>query len=354
MELPYTFSNGYLFLTVELKGIERKFLFDTGAPTQITSALFSEIEPDIINHTEITDASGNKDDLNIIRLKEIKLGELSFTDIPALVSNSDLYTCFGIDGVIGSNVFRNSIIRIESKNGLIIVTDDPTKIDLKITDASPLTIGEPQSYPYFKAGLAGKKTQLVGFDSGSPHFMVMAQVHAKKNMKDHAVEKIESGYGSSSRSLLGIQKSDSVYRIRLASLMISGVEFTNVVAETNNSNKTRLGNKLLTYGNVTIDYINKLFYFETFEQENDLIEKHWLIKPIIADQKLVVGVVWSGLKDQVSAGDQILAIDDEAFETAELCEWLRGKSALFNSKQSAALTIKDSQGVLKRINLIKQ
>jgi len=32
------------------------------------------------------------------------------------------------------------------------------------------------------------------------------------------------------------------------------------------------------------------------------------LKPIIADNKLVAGVVWEKLKDQVKSGDQIMAM----------------------------------------------
>jgi len=33
-----------------------------------------------------------------------------------------------------------------------------------------LVTGEPQSYPFFMMGVTGKKTQVVGFDTGSQPF----------------------------------------------------------------------------------------------------------------------------------------------------------------------------------------
>lgn len=353
-ELPYEFHAGYLFVMIEIDGAKRKFLLDTGAPMQITKKLFDELKPDIINHTEITDAAGNKDHLNIVSLKEIKLNGVSFTNIPALVSDSELYACFSIDGVIGSNMFRNSILRIESARGLLIVTDDRSKIAAITTPGSRLSAGEPQSYPYFKIELAGKKTQLVGFDSGSPYFMVMAEAHAKKNIREHSAEKISSGFGISSRSLLGLQKKDSLSRIRLESLTVSGASFKNVSAETNKSDKTRLGNKLLAYGTVTIDYIHKVFYFEPFEEGNDLTEKHWPLKPIVAGQKLIVGVGWPELRGLASSGDQILAIDQESYEAVDLCGWLKGKLAVFNAKKTAVLTIRSPNGDISKVTISKK
>lgn len=354
VELPYELTNGYLFVNVEMNGIKRKFLVDTGAPLQITSALFGELKPAVINSTEITDASGNKANLDIVNLKEINLNGLTFSDVPALVSNSELYACFDIDGVIGSNLFRNTIVRFESLKHLIILTDDETKANLNKNQASGLISGEPQSYPYFKVGLTGKSKQLVGFDTGSPYFMVTAETHARKNIKDQTAERISSGYGTSSRSLLGIQKKDSLLRIVIPSMTVAGAEFKDVTAETNKSGKTRLGNRLLNYGNVTIDYIHNRFYFEPFNEINVLAEKQWPLKPVVFDHKLVAGVVWEKLSGQVTSLDQIIAIDGEICETVDLCDWLKGGSAAFNSKNNAVLTIRDEKGNSKKIAIVKE
>jgi hypothetical protein len=220
-------------------------------------------------------------------------------------------------------------------------------------DASALITGEPQSYPYLMMGITGKKPQMVGFDTGSPYFLVMAETHAKRYIKDNTFEKLSSGYGSNSRSLLGLQKQDSLYRLRLPSVEISGHLFTNITTETNKSNKTRLGTKLLDQGTVTIDFIHHLFYFEPSTENNNLNEKRWPIKPIVADKKLIVGVVWEKLKDLIKPGDQIMAIDDEPCEIMDLCDWINGKSLSMMKGEAAILSVKDDQGIIKKINITK-
>jgi hypothetical protein len=117
-----------------------------------------------------------------------------------------------------------------------------------------------------------------------------------------------------------------LYHLRLPSISIAGSIFTNVITETNKSNKTRLCTKILNHGIVTIDFIHHLFYFEPTTESNDPGEKLWPLKPIVIDNKLIVGVVWEKMKGQVNSGDQIIAVDDEPRETMNWCDWLYGKS----------------------------
>ena len=353
-EIPYELVNGVMFLTPEINGIKRKFIFDTGAPVQITPELFNELKPEIINHTEITDATGKKASLNIVSIATLKLNNLSFTGIPALVSSSSLYKCWHIDGVIGSNLLRKSIVQIIPAKHIIILTDDETKLSVNKKMQIPLTTGEPQSFPYFNMQVANKKTQTVGFDTGSPNFLRMTAADAGRFKNDDAFEKISAGYGINHMSLLGLQIPDSLYRLRIPSLSIAGGIFTNVVTETSKSRNTWIGTKILDYGIVTMDFIHHFFYFEPTADVVNLSEKLWPLKAIVADGKLVVGVVWEKLKDQVKSGDQIMAIDDESCQTIDLCDWLSGKVDRMLDKQTATLTIKDERGNIKKISITKE
>jgi len=219
---------------------------------------------------------------------------------------------------------------------------------------TPLMTGEPQSFPYFNMQVANKKTQMVGFDTGSPNFLRMTAADAKQFKNEDAFEKISTGYGINHMSLLGLQIPDSLYRLKISSLSIAGGTFTNVVTETSKSRNSRIGTKILDYGIVTIDFIHHFFYFEPTANTVNLSEKLWPLKTIVADDKLIVGVVWEKLKDQVKSGDQIMAIDDEPCQTIDLCDWLNGKVDRILDKQTAILTIKDERGNIKKISMKKE
>jgi len=353
-EIPYEFINGRIYLSPEVNGTKRRFLFDTGAPTQITAELFKELKPEVINKTEITDAAGNKTSLDIVSLKEFKLQGLVFNDIPALVTSSDLYKCLQIDGVIGSNVLRNSIVQIIPTTHILILTNDDLRLTLNQKNRSALIAGEPQSYPFFTVQLSGRKTLKVGFDTGTYNFLRFSDKDAVKLERSSVFEKLSSGYGASHRSLLGLQAPDSLSRLKMLSFNIDGCAFDNVIAETGKSNNSRIGTKLLDHGTVTLDYIHHLFYFDPVKTNNDMQESLWPIKPVIDQNKLVVGVVWGSVKDQLKVGDQILAINGESCEMIDLCKWVNGTSEEIMRGKTAILKIKDDQGNLKEIHVRRE
>jgi hypothetical protein len=353
-EIPYEFTNGKIYLTPEVNGVKHRFLFDTGAPTQITTELFKELKPEVINTTDITDAAGNKTSLDIVSLKEFKLQALVFNDIPALVASSDLYKCLHIDGVIGSNILRNSIVQIIPGNHVIIITDDELKLKPTPKNQTPLITGEPQSYPFFMVQLSGKKVLKVGFDTGTYNFFRLSDKDAVKLEGSNVFEKLSSGYGASHRSLLGLQAPDSLFRLKMLPFTINSCVFDNVITETGKSNNSRIGIKLLDYGTVTLDFINHRFYFDPFRLGNDLRETLWPIKPVIDQNKLVVGVVWEKLKGQLNAGDQILAIDGTSCEMIDLCKWVNGTSEEVMKGTTATLKVRDNQGRVKEIKVSKE
>lgn len=353
-QVPYEFINGRIYLAVEFNGIKRRFLFDTGAPTQITNTLFNELKPQLINQTEITDAAGNKTSLDIVSLPEFKLQGLVFKDIPALVTNSELYGCLGIDGVIGSNAMRNSIIQFVQDSKVMIITDDQSKIKLNNNNPTALITGEPQSYPFFILHLSGKKTLKVGFDTGTNNFLRLSDKDASKLAKSGVFEKLAVGYGASRRSLLGLQSPDSLSRLKMLPMAINGCSFDHVMTETAKSNNSRIGTRLLDYGTVTLDFVHHLFYFEPLKLSNDMQERTWPMKPVIEQGKLVVGVVWESLKGKLDVGDQILAIDGKSCETIDLCKWVNGESEEVMKGDTAILKVRNSQGKIVEVLLNRE
>ena len=355
-EIPYETANGKMFITVKIGGKKRKFLFDTGAPAQITYELYNKLKPPVIKYVNATDANGRKDSVDVVSIPEFKLNFIEFKNIPAVLSNSEIYQCWGIDGVLGSNLFYNSIIRIEADKHRIIITNDDKKLSLANREHTDLITDATQGYPNVVVLLTQPKKQtfIAGFDTGDADFLIMTETDMKRFERLNAFKKQSKGYGSGHIGFFGLQKSDSTYRIKFPSVNIGGVTFNNVTTETNNSNLTRLGTKILDYGTVTLDFIHHYFYFEPNTSNTDLGEKQWPIQPIISNDKLIVGIVWQKLKDQVKPGDQIIAVGDTSYSTIDLCGAVNGKFSILKDKQSATLTIKDNKGGIKKINIEKE
>lgn len=353
-EIPYEIVAGEIMVYPEINGKKLRFLFDTGAPVQITPELLSELKLPVINSMHIIDANGSIDSLNIVDLPAINLNNAVFSTVPALVAGSDLYKCWHIDGVIGSNILRNSIVRFDTKKHVIILTDDEKRLQLDKKTRATLLTDDSQSAPYVVVWLKGKKTLLAQFDTGDADFLTLTEKDMKRFAGINVFEKLAAGYGSGHRSLFGLQKPDSTYLLKFPSIHIGGCEFNNATTETNKTNTTRLGVKMLDHGIVTLDFIHHSFYFEPDSDKINLEKKKWPLQAIMDADKLIVGIVWTTINGEVQAGDQILAIDDVSYANVQLCDIL-GKGALvLKDKQSAVITLKDKSGVVRKVTIKKE
>jgi len=339
---------------VEIAGKKHKFLFDTGAPVAISKELAAELNAGVIHRDKVVDATGARDSVSVVMLDSIKLGGLSFGQIPAITLFPDFYKCWGIDGVIGSNLMRNSIVCINSAKHIIIFTDQADKLALKPENSVPLVSNKSQqSDPIIKIKLKNKVILDLGFDTGDNSFLRMSEYLMNSITKAGVYETLAKGYGANTISGLGLQKNAEKYLIKIPVLSIGSAQFTNLITETNKGGIPAIGSKLLDYGIVTLDFIHGRFYFDATNAVNDLNEKQWPFQPTVMANKLIIGVVWDNSPNVVKPGEQIIAINDVDYSTINLCDILNNK-AILAGKDEATITIKNEDGKVRKIQISKQ
>ena len=130
-KIPYQIKGEHLIVVpVIINGKSYNFLFDTGASLLISDKLFKELNLPIISQKEVTDAEGIKKEMKFILLPILQLQEITFINTVGIVNHDEssdfvnLLECYGIDGVIGSDMFRNSVVQFDEQNKHIIITDN--------------------------------------------------------------------------------------------------------------------------------------------------------------------------------------------------------------------------------------
>jgi hypothetical protein len=352
-ELPYENINGKLIVTVSVNGQKHRFLFDTGAPAAIDNALAMSANEPVITKILGRDAYGHQDSIPIVKIADIKLGDLDFKEIPAITLIPDFFKCFGIEGVIGSNMLRNSVVSIHDDKHVIIITDQPGKLNLDSKHSAPLSAknGE-QSDPIVTVKVGDKETVDLGFDTGDNGFLRIPEEMMNKLVKANVFKVIAKGFGANAAGEFGLQQNADKYRIKFTGINIGTANFANVITETSKQAVPGLGTKLLEYGSVTLDFINSKFYFDAKNEVNDLTEKQWPFSPALVGDQLIIGVVW-GKAGDVKPGQHITAINGTDYSKVALCDMVTNRSILGGSEE-AAITIKDDKDQVKIIRIKKQ
>ena len=353
-EIPYENINGKIFLEGEIAGKKHRFLFDTGAPVAISKELAAELNAKVLHKDIIDDTFLHTDSVTTVELNDLKLGGLAFNHIPAITLFPAFYSCYHIDGVIGSNLLRNMIVSIINSKHIIVFTDQKNKLNLKSKNSTELISKQGyQSDPQIKIVMKNKVTLTIPFDSGDNEFL---RINDKMvaSLKQYALfDTLAKGYGASTIGLMGLQTAADKYLFKVAFFNVGNGRFDNLIVESNKDAIPAIGSKLLEYGTVTLDFINSKFYFDANTAVNDLVEKQWPLRTTFADNKLIAGVIWQKAAGLVKQGEQIIAIDDTDYSNVTICDLVNNKPP-FYGKDTAVLTLKDPQGNTRKVTINKE
>ncbi|WP_223550258.1 aspartyl protease family protein [Aestuariivivens sp. NBU2969] len=348
-EIPYKNIKGKLIIPVTINNTNYNFLFDTGAPNLISSALMKEIKSNNSKSISVSDANQNKQRMELISIPLLTLGNVSFKNTSALVFNGTdnlVFDCYDIDGIIGSNILRKSIVQIQSEKNLIILTNDLNKVRLEKQTGMDLVLRSNQSSPYITIKIKDKKNakENVLIDTGASGFYDMCKSNYKALEEYNILSNSTRGEGTSSIGLFGASEAETQYLVKIPEIEIDGHTFTNISTITTSDDNSRIGADILEHGIMTLDFKHKRFHFDAYKAKSDLTEKNFGFTPTIQDNNLIVGIVWNeNLKDKIHVGDKILKINDMDLLSMDICDLLTEDSP-FKSSNIIHITIKNKSG----------
>lgn len=357
-EIEYEDVNGKIIIPVSINNSTYQFLFDTGAPNVISSEIYDTLMIEKSKDISVTDANNNKQNMRQVLIPALKMGGVSFRNTTALVfeSNNNLvFDCFEIDGIIGTNLLRKSIVQIKSKEQVIVITNQNKKIDLNSENAVDMQLRGGQSSPYISIDLIGtnKGTERLLIDTGASGFYDLCKKNYTILKEKNVLIELANASGASSLGMFGADEASMQYRVQVPQMKIANTSLTNIVTTTGNDDNSRLGSDILKYGNITLDFRKKLFYYDSFEAENDLDEKLFGFTPTVSDNKVVVGLVWDDdLKESMKFGDEILKVNDTDLENLKLCDVLT-MSSPFKNTDTLNLVLKNEANEIIELELLR-
>jgi predicted aspartyl protease len=355
-EMQFEYVNGKIIIPILINEKTYRFLLDTGAPNLITKKLAETLKQKSLQEIKVSDANDNKSSMNFVELPNITIGNVVFENSVALSSNDDgnlVFDCFNLDGFIGSNLLRNSILQIDTRNKTLIITNDEKKLKLNKKNSIELSLIGNQSSPYIWIKLKGKNSgkEQVLLDTGMKGFYDISNRNYSLLKNENIFKIISTGIGSKEIGLFGNSKDSEQLKIFLPEMKISNSSFLNISTITTNDKNSRIGIELFENGIATLDFKNKKFYFDQYGINTDLNEKQLGFSPTILNQKLSIGIVWDEkLKDKIFSGDEIIEINGKNYENYLLCDLINKKS-IFKEIEIVNIKIRNKSGEIRDINL---
>ena len=229
-EIPYQKTEGIPpIVQVTINGKMYNFIFDTGAPLTISNKIYKELNLRNTININIKDAFGEVKKTKGILLPEIHLQDITFRNTPGIIAPeefSELAECLGIDGIIGSNMLRNSVVQFDDQNKQIIITDNIKKLSLQTNTYQKMKLSFGQSNPYvFVTFPKGETDHNVLFDSGAANSFFTLSLN---KLNGCVVDTIAESEGTSGIGMHGFSKKQKHLLLNIPELIVNNVIFGDV------------------------------------------------------------------------------------------------------------------------------
>lgn len=144
--LPYRMVGGKMIVEMEMNGIPRSFIFDTGGRTALTGEICEELGLVVVDSLVATDVNSKKAAYPIVAIESLLTPDkkINFTNVPAMkLPEPSPFACFQADGLIGSDLLARTIVEIDGKAKTITIT----------SAENPSTVSLRKMIPFVKAGM---------------------------------------------------------------------------------------------------------------------------------------------------------------------------------------------------------
>jgi hypothetical protein len=255
------------------------------------------------------------------------------------------FKCFNVEGVIGSNSLRNSVVEFDFKAKKITISSNYKSFEYGKIKENELIFKDFQSTPILKVkmkmGYLNFSEEVV-FDSGDDSFysistnnlnQLLSLINEKKmpeelqnTSQSDLLGIIASSNGSFSMSLFGNETENNHYKFKIQDFAFGTTNFDNIIATSTYGNISRIGSEILNHGKLTLDYKRKKYYFQEYDNQKEIDVNHNFksIYPSFENDKFIVGIIWdNNLKDKIKVGDEIVKVNDIEFSKLTKCQIMR-------------------------------
>lgn len=307
-KINLNYANDLPLVKVSINGKSYNFLFDSGAPTVISNAIYTELNLEKEHTSKVKDSQKNKQEQIFTTLPEMTVDHIIFKNIGVIVMelNGSELGCFKIDGILGANQMAKLFWRVNYSENLLEATKDLA--NFKVDDYETIVPfdPQPQKTPIIETKILDKNIKLT-FDTGfTGRIKILDNDYDPKKIK----KSVET-YGINSVGAFGAGKPVSGFIFKIPELGFGNKSFGNEMIMTGNSRL--IGNDFFKDFTFVMDWQNKKIYMKKIKNNPPTLESFGFGYRFI-DAKPVVAFVFKEKGTYLEIGDSILSINDVDLE----------------------------------------
>ena len=329
-EIPFELTaSGHIMLKVKIKGVYRKFIFDTGAPNAISKQLAEELKVKSLVKTKAVDAQKKEQGLHLVQLDSVFINEVCFVNTSALIidfKQSNEIKCFGADGIIGNNLMKNAVWQIDFEKKVIKLMSEVKQTDVQLVPSFPF-ITDATCAPKINLTIGGIADKDVIIDFGSNGYYQTSAAIFKTLQKQGSISKYTYAYGTVASGIFGAQ-ADTSFSALIPEWQMYSSSYKNNLISFSEHGERLIGCEFFKNYITTLDFKKHVIYLRKLKEPQESTLKTYGFSPILENGKLTAGKVRvssSAYKMGLLPGSQILSINETSYEnmTADLyCSFL--------------------------------
>ncbi len=253
IEIDYNQNESYILLEnviVNNSVIVGNAIFDTGSNgTVIDNSVAQELNLKTIKEVRLIDITGKKIKVPCVKIDSINISGAVFRDIYALVTDLSLFNCENVKVLLGNNVLKTGIWRIDLSQHKITLYNLKTNIDYSGFHKIPFSYR--LNLIKLQLEYSGNKLKNILFDTGNPSLLILTK-------KDKLSEDLKPNYSFELyyRSLNKMQPEKITRDYYFSNIKLNGLELDSVLTKYNRKRSIGLG--LFMNNTIVIDYKNKI------------------------------------------------------------------------------------------------
>lgn len=347
-KLNLKYTAGMPFVKVGINGKFYNFLLDTGAPTIISTSVYTELGLEKKHQNTVWDSQKNKEKQIFTVLPEMTVDQVTFKNIGAVVMDFKEieFRCLNVDGILGANQMAKLFWKINYNENLLEVTKELSKFNLMDYDIVIPFETKEQKTLIVETRILDKKMNLT-FDTGFSGGIKITEnnYNAKK-----VVKKIEV-FGNNAVGMYGVGVSTLWHIFESPNMTLGDKNFVKEVITTGNSNL--IGNEFLKNFIFVLDWSGHKIYMKRIGESSHGLQSFGFGYRFV-DSKPIVAYIYQEENFPLKVGDSIISINDVNLDNLDkdsVCHYLQNRI----EKKADVINMKIKRnGVMMDVNLKKK